>query len=66
MPEFTRHSSLRQVLDSGPDAEQALWRHGYEVGPFPDTLSQYQSLEEAGRTGQLRDLEGLLQELNRA
>jgi len=29
-----------------------------------DVLSQYQTLEHAGRTERLRDLQGLLKELN--
>jgi hypothetical protein len=33
-------------------------------GGFVDVLSQYQTLEHAARTERLRDLDGLLRELN--
>ena len=40
-------------------------RHGYELGEgFVDVLSQYQTLEHAARQERLRDLGGLLKELN--
>ncbi len=50
----------------GEWGRDALRRHGYETGEgFVDNLSQYQTLETAARADRLRDLEGLLQELNR-
>jgi hypothetical protein len=33
---------------------------------FVDVLSQYQTLERAAQTDRVRDLDGLLKELNRA
>jgi len=66
-PAFTPHSRIRDVLDVGPLARHALWRHGYETGEgFVDVLSQYQSLEHAYRGERLRDLTALLAELNSA
>ena len=42
-----------------------LRSHGYDLGEgFVDVLSQYQTLETAARGDRLRDLEGLLRELN--
>ena len=42
-----------------------MLRHGYDVGVgFVDVLSQYQTLETAARAERLRDLGGLLRELN--
>ena len=67
MPDaFTPESKVRDVVarlgDSGQDA---LFRHGYDVGEgFVDVLSQYQTLEHAARMERLRDLDGLLRELN--
>ncbi|HEX2682053.1 MAG TPA: hypothetical protein VHQ03_12265 [Candidatus Dormibacteraeota bacterium] len=49
----------------GQKGRQILRQHGYDVGEgFVDLLSQYQSLEHAARTERLRDLAGLLGELN--
>ncbi len=57
---------MRDVVSTLGDAgRQALRRHGYDVGEgFVDVLSQYQSLEHAARSDRLRDLDGLLTELN--
>ena len=69
MPDrFTPQSKLRDVVDSlGDRGREALLRHGYEIGQgFVDVLSQYQTLEHAARTERVRDLEGLLRELNAA
>ena len=65
---FTPDSKVRDVIAAlGQRGRQALWRHGYDVGEgFVDILSQYQTLEHAARTERLRDLEGLLAELNDA
>ena len=65
---FTPQSKLRDVVDSlGDRGREALLRHGYEIGQgFVDVLSQYQTLEHAARTERVRDLEGLLRELNAA
>lgn len=69
MPEtFTRASTVRDVVDGlGDRGRRLLAKHGYEVGDgFVDVLSQYQTLEHASRTERLRDVEGLLQDLNSA
>jgi hypothetical protein len=53
---------VNRLGDRGRDL---LRRHGYDVGEgFVDVLSQYQSLEHAYRGERLRDLTGLLKELN--
>jgi len=65
VPEFTPESRVRAVVELGESGRRLLYRHGYEVGEgFVDVLSQHQSLAEAERAGRLRDLEGLLKELN--
>jgi hypothetical protein len=65
---FTPDSKVRDVVDKlGERGREALLRHGYELGEgFVDVLSQYQTLEHAARTERLRDLDGLLGELNAA
>jgi hypothetical protein len=51
----------------GDRGRDLLRRHGYDVGEgFVDVLSQYQTLEHAYRGERLRDLKGLLSELNSA
>jgi hypothetical protein len=51
----------------GDRGRDLLRRHGYDVGEgFVDVLSQYQTLEHAYRGERLRDLSGLLAELNSA
>jgi len=66
VPDFGRQNKVREVLATlGERGREALRRHGYDVGDgFVDVLSQYQTLEHAARTERLRDLEGLLGELN--
>lgn len=67
MPEtFTAESKIREVSARlGERGRQILRRHGYDVGEgFVDSLSQYQSLERAARTDRIRDLDGLIAELN--
>lgn len=68
MPElqFRPESKVRDVIERlGERGRQLLRRHGYDVGDgFVDVLSQYQTLEHAARTERIRDLGGLLQELN--
>ncbi len=69
MPEvalFSPQSKVRGVLNGlGDRGRQLLLEHGYDVGEgFVDVLSQYQSLEHAEQTERLRDLAGLLAELN--
>ena len=66
MTEFTPNSTIREVLEArGEAGRRLLWDHGYDVGNgFVDVLSQYQSLREAARMGRLRDVEGLLGQLN--
>jgi hypothetical protein len=66
--EFTSHSKVRDVVARlGDRGKQLLKRHGYDLGDgFVDVLSQYQSLESAARQDRLRDLDGLLGELNAA
>jgi hypothetical protein len=67
VPEFTANSTIRQVLKEHPEGRRLLYEHGYDVGEgFVDVLSQYQSLLTAARAGRLRDLDGLLEKLNRA
>ena len=69
MPDrFGPDSRIRDVIAKLGDAgTQALRSHGYEVGEgFVDVLSQYQSLQQAERTDRLRDLAGLLVELNKS
>ncbi|HEY6875326.1 MAG TPA: hypothetical protein VI384_03100 [Candidatus Dormibacteraeota bacterium] len=63
-PDSSVHDVVAALGDRGRDL---LRRHGYEVGEgFVDVLSQYQSLEHAARADRLRDLPGLLEELNQA
>ncbi len=69
MPEaFGPDSRVRDVVSRlGEMGRDLLRKHGYEVGEgFVDVLSQYQSLEHAARADRLRDLDGLLSELNAA
>lgn len=69
MPEkFGPASNVRAVIATlGDRGRDALRRHGYDTGEgFVDVLSQYQTLEHAARTERLRDLDGLLGELNAA
>jgi hypothetical protein len=63
---FGPESKVRQVVERlGDRGREALLRHGYDLGEgFVDVLSQYQTLEHAARTERLRDLDGLLRELN--
>jgi hypothetical protein len=63
---FGPQSKVRDVLAGlGDRGRDLLRRHGYDVGEgFVDVLSQYQTLEHAARTERLRDLKGLLAELN--
>jgi hypothetical protein len=65
---FGPHSKVREVVETlGDRGRQLLLKHGYDVGDgFVDVLSQYQTLEHAARTERLRDLDGLLKELNSA
>ena len=68
MPEqpFAPDSKVREVVQRlGDRGEELLRKHGYDLGEgFVDVLSQYQSLEHAARQDRLRDLGGLLEELN--
>lgn len=69
MPDaFTPESKVRDVVEGlGDRGREALLRHGYDIGEgFVDVLSQYQTLEHAARSERLRDLDGLLGELNAA
>ena len=53
------------VATLGDRGREALLKHGYDIGEgFVDVLSQYQTLEHASRQERLRDLDGLLRELN--
>lgn len=63
---FGPQTKIREVVDAlGDRGLELLKKHGYDVGEgFVDILSQYQTLEHAARTERLRDLDGLLQELN--
>jgi len=64
--QFGPGSNIRNVVELlGDRGRQLLRGHGYDVGDgFVDVLSQYQTLEHAARTERLRDLGGLLRELN--
>jgi len=63
--QFSPGSRIRDVLALGERGRDLLWRRGYDAGDgFADALSQYQSLLEASRAGRLRDVDGLLSELN--
>ena len=69
MPDaFAPDSKVVEVVSRlGDRGRDLLRRHGYDVGEgFVDVLSQYQSLEHAYRGERLRDLTGLLAELNSA
>jgi hypothetical protein len=63
---FTPETKIRDVLQRlGDHGRDLLDNHGYDVGDgFVDVLSQYQSLRHAAETERLRDVEGLLKELN--
>ena len=65
---FGPDSKVREILASlGDRGRDLLRKHGYDVGEgFTDILSQYQTLGHAARTERLRDLDGLLRELNAA
>jgi len=67
MAEFTMDSTIREVMERKSEAgRRLLYEHGYDVGNgFVDVLSQHQSLRDAARAGRLRDVEGLLDALNR-
>ena len=63
---LTPQTKIREVVAAlGDRAVELLKKHGYDLGEgFVDVLSQYQTLEHAARTERLRDLDGLLAELN--
>jgi hypothetical protein len=65
---FGPQTKVREVVERlGDRGRQVLREHGYDLGEgFVDVLSQYQTLEHAARTERLRDLDGLLRELNAA
>jgi hypothetical protein len=65
---FDPESKVREILANlGDRGRELLFKHGYDVGVgFTDVLSQYQTLGHAARTERLRDLDGLLRELNAA
>ncbi len=63
---FTPESTIREVLEGSADGRRLLYEHGYDVGNgFVDLLSQHQSLRDAMRAGRLRNLNALLEALNR-
>ena len=67
MPDrFGPEAKVREVVATlGERGRELLRSHGYDLGEgFVDVLSQYQTLEHAARTERLRDLPGLLRELN--
>jgi hypothetical protein len=64
-PEFRAESRIHEVLAIGERGRELLWRHGYDAGEgFVDALSQYQTLTDAWRAGRLRDISGLVTQLN--
>jgi hypothetical protein len=67
MPDFGLESTIRQVLEGRPNGQALLYEHGYDVGEgFVDVLSQYQSLREAAWAGRIRNVDSLIDSLNRA
>ena len=64
---FSEESKVRQVLAvRGEAGRKLLYAHGYDIGEgFIDVQSQYQSLRDAARSERLRDLSGLLVEMNK-
>ncbi|TAN31812.1 hypothetical protein EPN29_11410 [bacterium] len=66
LPTFGLDSKIRDVVSRlGERGGELLRQHGYDVGEgFVDVLSQYQTLEHASRQERLRDVNGLLAELN--
>ena len=64
---WSEQNSIRQVLAAkGEAGQKLLYAHGYDIGMgFIDVQSQYQSLQTAARGERLRDLPGLLAELNK-
>lgn len=64
LAELVADSTIREVLEH-PAGRDLLYEHGYDVGEgFVDVLSQWQSLRDAARSGRLRNLEVLIDELN--
>jgi hypothetical protein len=65
---FGPHTKIREVVNTlGDTGRELLKKHGYDLGEgFVDVLSQYQTLQHAARSERLRDLAGLIQELNSA
>lgn len=63
---FSSESKIRDVIASlGDRGRELLYKYGYDVGEgFTDVLSQYQTLEHAGRAERLRDVRALVAELN--
>lgn len=63
---FQPGSRIRDIVDAGNGrGGDLLWLHGYDVGEgFQDCLSQNQTLSDAGLSGRIRDLPGLLVTLN--
>jgi hypothetical protein len=63
---YTADSRIADVVARlGDRGRDLLRKHGYDVGDgFVDVLSQYQTLEHAYRVERIRDLKGLLAELN--
>ena len=64
---FTPDSTIREVLERSEAGRRLLYEHGYDVGNgFVDVLSQHQSLRDAARAGRLRNMDSLLEMLNRS
>jgi hypothetical protein len=63
---YTPDSKIADVVGRlGDRGRDLLLKHGYDLGDgFVDVLSQYQTLEHAYRVERIRDLKGLLAELN--
>lgn len=67
MPEFSPESRIVDVVHGHFKGRDVLFRYGLNLGEgFVDVLSQYETLHEAWRQGRLRDVEGLVRELNGA
>ena len=65
---FGAQTKIGEVVAAlGDTGRELLKKHGYDLGEgFVDVLSQYQTLEHATRTERLRNLDGLLEQLNSA
>jgi len=67
VPEFNAESRIVEVVRDHADGREILFRYGLNLGEgFVDVLSQYETLHEASREGRVRNVAGLVRELNGA